>query len=88
MASLERHLSRERDLRTGDRAAANVLYLKNAVVRFVCARDDRERITMFASVAKILSLGPEEVEAVEARLAEPPGLVSRIFDADLPFFGR
>ena len=52
------------------------------------ARDDRERITMFASVAKILSLGPEEVEAVEARLAEPPGLVSRLFDADLPFFSR
>ena len=87
--TLERHLKRERDLRTSEDASDNVLFLKNSVVRFLCAKDDKEMQDMLGAMASILSLAPHEVEAIEAAAAKP-GLVSRILDAEIrvPFFGR
>ena len=89
VATLERHLKRERDLRTSEDASDNVLFLKNSVVRFLCAKDDKEMQDMLGAMASILSLAPHEVEAIEAAAAKP-GLVSRILDAEIrvPFFGR
>ncbi|KAH8071552.1 hypothetical protein JL720_11438 [Aureococcus anophagefferens] len=89
VATLERHLKRERDLRTSEDASDNGLFLKNSVVRFLCAKDDKEMQDMLGAMASILSLAPHEVEAIEAAAAKP-GLVSRILDAEIrvPFFGR
>ncbi|KAH8065336.1 hypothetical protein JL721_8295 [Aureococcus anophagefferens] len=89
VATLERHLKRERDLRTSEDASDNVLFLKNSVVRFLCAKDDKEMQDMLGAMASILSLAPHEVQAIEAAAAKP-GLVSRILDAEIrvPFFGR
>ncbi|KAH8060913.1 hypothetical protein JL722_4202 [Aureococcus anophagefferens] len=77
VATLERHLKRERDLRTSEDASDNVLFLKNSVVRFLCAKDDKEMQDMLGAMASILSLAPHEVEAIEAAAAKP-GLVPAV----------
>ncbi|KAH8051246.1 hypothetical protein JL722_10947 [Aureococcus anophagefferens] len=73
VATLERHLKRERDLRTSEDASDNVLFLKNSVVRFLCAKDDKEMQDMLGAMASILSSRPtrpvNDVDAAQLLLS-------------------
>ena len=95
VSSLERSLARERELRTSEDAAANVTDLKNSLVTFLATDNRGDRLEILPTITDLLHLEPDEVAAIEARLAEGvAGRVgrglARVLDAELsiPFFGR
>jgi len=84
-SALERHLARERGLRTAPGAADNVLYLKNALVRYVVSEDAAERAGIVPVLSDLLHLAPDERSAIEVKHRDRGSWL----DAELPipFFG-